>query len=587
MGGKLGRWIPRTLKNRLFAAFILLILLPSSLLMVNYFSNIESVLRQTFSDQSLEQMVQINQSFDEMISKAHQTSVLLNQDSQVKQVLLAPERFNAIERVNMIEEKFRAINNSLFLTTPQIYYTIADLYGNVYSSYMPSQPFSRTFLNDSPLFRESLSSAQPYTLNVEPNYVQPEFTRSPELLSLHIPMLNDRYKPYAVIRISMDYLKWFQSLTSESPAGYSYALVRKDGVLGIRTEGDPVAASFSVLAAAGDRKGHYEQDGYFYNYSFLPSTGWYLVKRVPTDIVFFKVKELKRSFFVTFLLFTAAFIVITLLISSAVTKPLKHFQRHMANIAESNLKIYIPEKQNTGEVLQLTRSFNRMVGDIHELIQRLKLEERKKEAVHFRMLHSQTNPHFLLNTLNTVKWIAMKDNNQDIVEICVALGKLLEAGLNSEKELIHLRDEIDLVNSYLHIQRFRYKKQYEIQFDYDPSLSYALVPKLSLQPLVDNAIVHGFAGRQSGMIRISIRSDGSMLTVLVEDNGIGPDAAKQSYKPARSGREGIGLNNLKERLELLFKDRASLELLPTDQGTLVQFRMPLLDSTPYGKDERD
>src|SRR5690606_25409672 len=108
-----------------------------------------------------------------------------------------------------------------------------------------------------------------------------------------------------------------------------------------------------------------------------------------------------KSFFTTFSILIMAFIIMTFVISSAITKPLKRLQKHMSSVAESNLKIQVPEVKSTAEISQLTRSFNRMVSDIHVLVQQLKLEERRKEAVHFRMLHSQTNPHFLLNTLNT------------------------------------------------------------------------------------------------------------------------------------------------------------------------------------------
>ncbi|GGD78737.1 cache domain-containing sensor histidine kinase [Paenibacillus nasutitermitis] len=579
MGRLIDHILPTTLKLRLFVAFIVLILLPFSLLMLHHFSNVESVLQRTFSEQSMEQMQKINQSFDEMINDAYRTSVLLNQDSLVRRVLQKPEQFNEIERVSLIEERFRAINNSLFLTTPQVFYTIVDLQGHVYSSYMPAEAFSsQTQLQQSPRFQEALKGILPYTLAIEPNYVHAEVSRSPDVLSIHVALLDGSYKPYAVARISIDYYQWYQNLTHAYSSEHIYAIVRPDGIIQSSTT-DPVQAiSFEQLDAFGTAQGHYESDGSIINYSFMPSMGWYLVKQVPTDIVFAEVKHLKRSFFITFLVFTAAFIGMTFLIASAVTRPLKRFQESMSQVAQSQLKIHLPEEQYRGEVLQLATSFNQMVSDIQKLVKQLNQEERMKEAVHFRMLHSQTNPHFLLNTLNTIKWIAMNDHNQRIVDICLALGRLLEAGLNSERELIHLKDEIELVNAFIQIQCFRYNKQYEINWEYDDTVSFALVPKLSLQPLVDNAITHGFTGKSTGIIQIRITADDKFLDVAVLDNGIGPEASK---KHSSNKHSGIGLNNLRERLHLLFKDQASLEITSTNEGTLVYFRMPLLISEPY------
>lgn len=577
--------LPSTLKHRLVAAFIFLILLPFSMLMLHHFSKLESILRQTFSEQSQEQMQQINLAFDDLISQSYRTYVLLDQDSIVRRVLQEPDHYHLLERISYIEEKFRAINNSLFITTPQVYYTLADLHGHVYSSFMPSQPFPSTYLDHSPLMLAALESAKPYTIDVENNYVQADFTTSPDLLSLHVAMRDNNYRPYAVTRISIDYYDWFQTVTKRYSLENKFALVRTDNVLNLRpTEGDEDNLSYTKLESLEEPNGSYIEGEFFINYSFMPSLGWYLVKQVPTEVVFSEVRRLKKSFFTTFSLLIIAFIIMTFVISSAITNPLKRLQKHMSSVAESNLKIHVPEVKSTAEISQLTRSFNRMVGDIHVLVQQLKLEERRKEAVHFRMLHSQTNPHFLLNTLNTIKWLAWKENNHDVVEICIALGKLLEAGLNSDKELIYLKDELDLVHSYIQIQQFRYKKQYEIQFHYEDTISYALVPKLSLQPLVDNAIKHGFTGKDKGRIEIEITAMEDKLQVSVQDNGIGPVAAQQFASSSKEGH-GIGLNNLRERLELLFKDKANLFMQPLPEGTLVKFQMPLLISTPYGEEE--
>lgn len=578
------RCIPATLKHRLFAAFILLILLPFTLLILHYFNKLESAWTQTFSEQSLEQMQQANESFQEMISKAYKTSVLLDQDSVVRQVLQKPDDYHAIERVNLVEERFRAINNSLFLTSPQVFYTLLDPYGHVYTSYMPAERLDYAAMRESVLFKEAFASGSPYKFNVERNYVYPGLSRSPALLSIHVPLLDDHFKPYAVARISIDYYQWFRALTGAYPAEHDYALVTDEGEVLVRSEGFAGPGERFAAESGGRQNGSYEENGYIVNYSFMPSFGWYMVKQVPSAILFAEVNKLKRSFFMAFLLFTALFVGMTLIITSAVTNPLKRLQRHMSTMAQSNMKIHLPEERCKGEVLQLTRAFNLMVSDIQQLIQQLKAEERRKEAIHFRMLHSQTNPHFLLNTLNTVKWIALNHRNDDIVEICVSLGKLLEAGLDSEKELIYLKDEIDLVRAYLRIQSFRYKKQYEVRFDCDSALDYALIPKLSLQPLVDNAIRHGLSGKKQGEIEIRIRTAGELLHVTVDDNGIGPEAAKR-LGAARDHAGGIGLTNLRERLELLFKDKAGMEMVALPEGTSVRFRLPLLISTPYRMEE--
>lgn len=269
------------------------------------------------------------------------------------------------------------------------------------------------------------------------------------------------------------------------------------------------------------------------------------------------------------------------MISATFTRPLSHLQNQMKEVVRKNLKVRIPEGRSRGEVLELTRTFNTMLDDANQMINRLKAEERQKEAVHFHMLLAQMNPHFLLNTLNTMKWSAIRSGNEEISEMCVSLGKLLEVSLNSQVELVYLKDEIELVQAYLHIQRIRYRDSFEVTCEFDEKLEYALVPKLSLQPLVENAIHHGVGPlEQLGQIRIGIyRQDTGKLMLEVADNGIGMEESRRQQMTRT--RPGIGLSNLKERLRLLFKGQSELEVIDTKPGTLVRFSIPFLLSTPY------
>ncbi|WKL05188.1 histidine kinase [Paenibacillus amylolyticus] len=262
------------------------------------------------------------------------------------------------------------------------------------------------------------------------------------------------------------------------------------------------------------------------------------------------------------------------MISATFTRPLSHLQNKMKEVVRKNLKIRIPEGRSRGEVLELTRTFNTMLDDANQMINRLKAEERQKEAVHFHMLLAQMNPHFLLNTLNTMKWSAIRSGNEEISEMCVSLGKLLEVSLNSQVELVYLKDEIELVQAYLHIQRIRYRDSFEVTCEFDDKLEYALVPKLSLQPLVENAIHHGVGPlEQLGQIRIGIyRQDTGKLMLEVADNGIGMEESRRQQMTRT--RPGIGLSNLRERLRLLFKGQSELEVIDTKPGTLVRFSIP-------------
>lgn len=575
-------WLPRTLKNRLFLAFVLLILLPHAALNLYNFNRVEAALRKQAADQNLDQMLSLNKALEDFLNVAYRSVILVEQDDAASAVLQFPERYDGLQRTYMIETKFKSIVNSLFISLSPVYYTIADFKGQVYASYQPLEPLSYERMTREAWYAKATGQPNAYAWIWEQNYTSRDLSRSPELLTYATLLKNRNNTPYAALRVSVDLYDWFRMATQFSQE--RYLILDPDGTILAESKGDGANPErrMAGLPASVD-KGYYVSGAYLNIYTKLPRLDKVLVKQVPLDVIYAEVDRLKRSFFSVSIALTLAFMTITLLIASTVTKPLQQLQRRMADAVDKRFRVKLPESNRQGEVLQLTRAFNGMMEDMEELVQKLKAEERKKEAVRFQMLLSQTNPHFLLNTLNTIKWLALVEKQEDIAEICVSLGKLLEAGLNSELELIHVREELKLVESYMYIQNFRYRQLFEVRYETEPGLEYALIPKLSVQPLAENSIQHGFMHLEGkGIITVRVYTRDDRLYLEVEDNGAGirPEAAEGGGRAGRS-RPGIGISNLRERLELLFRGRSGLELTPLAQGTLVRFHLPLLLSKPY------
>ncbi|GAA3407437.1 sensor histidine kinase [Paenibacillus hodogayensis] len=579
---------PSQLKNRLFLSFLLLILLPFTLVSVYHFRETETLLQTKYSEQNLEQLETMKHSLENLMEVAAKTATLLEQDPAIVPVLRHPEQVDPWSRMKGVENKFNSIGNSFFLSDAPVYYTMLDFHGHVYASYSPDKPLSYEELSRESWFVSLTGgSASKYVWNgFEPNYVYRDHTTSPYLLSLYALLKDENFVPIGAVRISIDYREWFNRLPSRAASGQSYFLLNGDGrvVLQPKQSASVDPAIAQVIVADGNGSSYTDKaNRTLYTFSYIPSLQWYLVKEVPLDVLFRETDQLKQRFFVTISLFTALFMGMTLLIASRITRPIQLLQRKMEAMVMNNLKIVLPEK-GKGEILSLTRSFNRMVRDIHELVHKFKMEERHKQAVRFQVLVSQMNPHFLLNTLNTIKSISLRKGDDETHEICIALGRLLENSLNTDVDLIHLKAEIGLVSAYMHIQNCRYDQQFSISFDLDDKLLYALVPKFSLQPLVENAIYHGFGASQAkGNITIRVYSDDGRLAMDVCDDGIGIEQAMER-KRSRV-RKGIGLQNLRERLELLFPGQADLQLLPLPQGAMARLYFPLLLSIPYSERE--
>lgn len=576
--------VPQKLKYRLFTAFVCLILLPFCALNLYNYQRIETLVQKKISQQSHYQLEQMYRTLEDQISIAFKTLIFLQQDDTVRSVLLHPEQRNELENKRLMENIFKNLNNSFFLYNPSVYFMILDLTESAYTSYPPKKPLVYSELRSNSGFDRNLMNTSSYRwVPNDSNYVLRDISTSAYLLSLYAYLEDTQSTAYGMARISIDYSYWLRSIHKQSDLQQQYFLITRSGENISQSDPDSLLPEEVRAGIAGHPGQQYFIDktsNSLINYIYVESLDWYIVNRIPLSVLFVEIEGLKQQYFITFFALMGIFLMMTFVISTTITRPLSHLQNKMKAAVHKNLKIRLPEHKFSGEILDLTRTFNTMLDDTHLLIQKLKAEERQKEAVHFQMLLAQTNPHFLLNTLNTIKWMAIRENNEEITNMTLSLGRLLEASLNTDNDLIHLKDEIELVQAYVHIQQFRYRHKFEVTYAYDDDILFALVPKLSLQPLVENAIVHGITALPgSGLIGIFIHREGQRLIVEIRDNGVGMEQAAVNRQPRK--RPGIGLSNIRDRLRLLFREEGTLEVLSSPAGVIVRFTIPFLLSTPY------
>lgn len=575
--------IPSTLKYRLFLAFMLFILLPFSVLTLANFSQVETLMQQNTIKQNQDQLDRLKTSLEDYIGSAVKTRVLLQQDPIVTLALKAPDTYPALERRNLVEGKLLGIINSFFLSSPSIYFTLLDLNGNAYNTFLPSFSLDYNQIAKEKWFVQLTGANVPgdWLIDYGENYVRKDITASPQLMTFYTTLKDSDFQTYAVIRISLDYYSWFAYQARVNPTPSTYYLITTEGkiITPPGTAAPPDTATIRRVIDQAKTSGNFIDSGTnsIYNFNIIPAVNSYLVSQVPQESIFNEINDQKNRFFLTVLVLTLVFILISFGISATITRPLANLQKKMSRINRETMKVLLPEKHSSGEVLELVRSFNQMLIDLNISIEQSKRLERQKESLRFQALVAQMNPHFLLNTLNNIKWMALRDGAQDVADICIALGKVLETSLNLEVDLVTLQTEVELVKAYISIQEFRFDQSIDITYEYDPRLHEALVPKLCLQLLVENTISHGFAMRDGqGYIIIRGYLEDEKVTLEVEDNGVGFEAAKQlnSTRP----RKGIGLSNLKERLTMLYDQATSFEVVNLPQGSLVRLTFPFVSS---------
>lgn len=239
------------------------------------------------------------------------------------------------------------------------------------------------------------------------------------------------------------------------------------------------------------------------------------------------------------------------------------------------------ESKTEDELKYLVNSFNKMVNNIKNLIEQIykEEEENKKLAVEsmktqLDLLQSQINPHFIHNTLNTINYLAMKNNQVEIREMIQSFNMLLRQSISTNKKLITIKEELICVENYLNIQKYRYGDIIKLVYNIPTEVETCLIPKLILQPLVENSLYHGIVPKGfCGTIRIDILPEKDFINIRIIDDGVGMGKSKDPH----SGFNGISLNNVSERLRLYFGNEYKLNICSKSGiGTCIEFNIPYI-----------
>ncbi|MEK3826390.1 histidine kinase [Paenibacillus sp. FSL K6-1558] len=217
----------------------------------------------------------------------------------------------------------------------------------------------------------------------------------------------------------------------------------------------------------------------------------------------------------------SVFFVSSFIISRSVIKPIHKLLRSMQKAPSGNFR-KVKVELNSYEFEQLYSGYNQMIEQIEQMLSRIIQEQQTIRRAELNTLQAQIKPHFLYNTLDSITSLAMSGMNDKVCEMLEALGSYYRLSVSKGNEVITLREEVEIVRHYLIIQQVRYPGVFEVQYDIDPDCEQVLIPKLVLQPLVENSLYHGIRAKgSSGIIRIQAQQSGDSVTLLLTDDGAG------------------------------------------------------------------
>jgi two-component system sensor histidine kinase YesM len=255
----------------------------------------------------------------------------------------------------------------------------------------------------------------------------------------------------------------------------------------------------------------------------------------------------------------------------------------MSHAESGNFSIIIRYRRKD-EFSYLFNRYNKLLQQIKALIDKLYVTELRKKEAELKTLQAQINPHFLYNTLDSINWLAINHDVPEISSMVTSLSDFFRYSLSKGRNIIPLRDELKQVESYLDIQQFRFqdKLEYELE-DVEPRLlAECLVVKLSIQPLVENAIIHGIQQRRGkGRIRIRVTSEHEVLFVYVFDDGIGADPERLNglLTGQQPGSQSYGIRNVHSRIQQFFGEAYGIRYYANTEdpsGLLAMVRFPVV-----------
>ncbi len=354
---------------------------------------------------------------------------------------------------------------------------------------------------------------------------------------------------------------------------------------GIKDE--PIEALMS-LWNGGEEVSWSDGDRYLFS-STSELTGWHIVSVFYEDDMITDWQYVRVSYaFIGLVLFLVVGLA-TNKITKGITKPVKRLQEIMKSVDTGDFHL-IGEIDASDEIKELARDYDIMVTRIRELMHENVQEQELKRKSDLKVLQAQINPHFLYNTLDSIIWMAEMKQHKEVVLMTSALSKLMRISISKGRELIPIRDEIAHVESYLTIEEMRYRNKYDYVIDVDPTLYDETILKITLQPLVENAIYHGIKEVDyKGHIRISGVREGDTIVFTVHDNGKG--MTRQQLEALNhiqdipiddepwTHQRGMGVRNVHARIKLYFGEAYGLHFESgPDRGTTVVVRIPARES---------
>lgn len=570
-------------RSRMLWIFLPAVLIPlilfGSLMFYSSYSELEQSSTATYTQMT----AQIGAVFSEYISRVDQTNRTVDKLEKITLYLradLTALEYNA-DQYYQLEQDAKTAVSQLAHSNEDVYaLTVVTMDGDQLS-YVQEKP-DRPMLPMSDNYYDPLRNSTGQTVLLPVRNSQYLFSPDTEVFSVCIKYMDipdgiNMYTGYVISECPVSRLAEICQNVNMG-AGSKLCILDQNGDVAYCDAGNEYGTQMAETLANTQGRVSIDGETCLLVSTQLPDTGWTVVATIPYAQVTEQTTKLMATFLVLCVLCGLIMVTVIIVQSGNFTRPIYKLQKAMKTVSGGDMTVRIEDKR-TDEFGDLNEGFNRLVGELDQLITHISESKERENLAKYQMLQSQINPHFLYNTLDTIRMMAVLKDQEEISEALISLSKLFRYCIRQGDRLVTIREELQQAKNYLLLQSLRYQDRLQVVYEVDEQVVDRMMPKVLLQPLLENVFAHGLQEKEGPcQITISVRQADMGTKISVEDNGCGIEETVLDEIRSHlrdGGGESIGLTNVNERIKLYFGSAEGLQIESTlGKGTTVSFIIP-------------
>lgn len=552
----------KKIEFKISACFFVISILIISLMLFSWYKQSSSKLMTYEKEETSQEVKNASIYVASYLEKNKNLASLLAMSAESQNIMDDKTDFKNLKDIIKVSEKSDEFIKKIFLVSEN---------GNIISNEKVSLETNKDMKNISWYKKLINSNNMAFASKADFSKISSDSSKNIISISKEIKDKNNKRLGFVVINLSYKFLEDFLSTINFGKDGYVFILSSEEELLfKSKNMEDFGKKDYEKLLKKRMKP---EKMDFVSSNVFIPNTQWKLVGISFSNAISNLKKQLIESSLILALIVFILTLLVSIFVSKKISKPIIYL---IGEIKKTDKKLYKIKSlpQASSEIQILTKEYNNLIDRIFVLTEDIEKKEEQKRTYQVKALQSQINPHFLYNTLDTILWLVEFGENEKAIKVTKNLGMLLRNSLDIDEDFVKLDKEIEHAKNYLDIQKIRYDNKFTYEFIKKIQTSSLYVPKLILQPIIENAIYHGIREKKSkSYIKIIVEKNPEYLIIKIIDNGLGPKEKKENI-PTKLG--GIGMENVNNRIKLLCGEKYNLKMQRENGETIVTYKLKII-----------